>query len=146
MNREDFLKQYKDPRWQKRRLQILERDDFCCRKCDDPVTTLHVHHIRYLKGKPPWESPDKDLTTLCQDCHEVVSYHKLTPEEFRRFRVVKFWDSKTEKPIGFFHSLNGGFYLRVEDFNVFGTDSVGLLKNIRSLINHTINNNGQKDD
>ena len=61
---------YKDPRWQKRRLEILERDDWACQKCFDPDSTLHVHHRYYEKDKEPWEYPDDALITLCEDCHE----------------------------------------------------------------------------
>lgn len=61
----------KDPRWQKKRLKILERDGFICQQCFDEESTLNVHHIKYL-GKP-WEIEDRYLITLCQDCHKGVS-------------------------------------------------------------------------
>lgn len=57
-----------DPRWQKKRLDILSRDDFRCKFCGDNQKTLHVHHIDY-KGKEPWEIEDKLLITLCDPCH-----------------------------------------------------------------------------
>ena len=59
----------KDPRWQKKRLKILERDKFTCQLCGDKETTLNVHHKYYDKDKKPWEYPDKSLVTLCKDCH-----------------------------------------------------------------------------
>ena len=62
----------KDPRWQKKRLKILERDKFQCRSCMADDKTLHVHHIEYKDGKKPWEYPDADLITLCEKCHETV--------------------------------------------------------------------------
>jgi len=57
----------KHPNWQKRRLEILKRDDFTCRNCQSSDKTLNVHHIKY-KGKP-WEVESKYLITLCEDCH-----------------------------------------------------------------------------
>lgn len=60
----------RDPRWQKKRLEILSRDDFTCMNCADTTNTLHVHHRYYLNGHKPWEYPDTALTTLCADCHE----------------------------------------------------------------------------
>src|SRR6266576_1606054 len=63
----------KDPRWQKRRLEILHRDNFECRKCESKTTTLHVHHKSYEKGTQPWEYEDQDLITLCKDCHDEVT-------------------------------------------------------------------------
>ena len=60
----------KDPRWQKKRLKILERDGWACQLCDDSESTLVVHHRRYLPGTEPWDYPDHLLVTLCEDCHE----------------------------------------------------------------------------
>jgi len=65
----EYSKKLKDPRWQKTRLKIFERDDWACRQCGDDKSTLHVHHRRYLKGREPWEYPDVGLVTLCEDCH-----------------------------------------------------------------------------
>lgn len=58
-----------DPRWQRRRLQILLRDDFTCQECLDNKKTVHVHHKVYKFGLDPWDYPDEDLITLCEDCH-----------------------------------------------------------------------------
>jgi hypothetical protein len=58
-----------DPRWQKKRLSILDRDKWRCQICGDPDSTLHVHHRVYLSGKEPWDIPDDCLVTLCADCH-----------------------------------------------------------------------------
>ena len=60
----------KDPRWQKMRLFVLERDNWTCQRCFDDKNTLHVHHIRYEKGKEPWDIDHDYLITLCKDCHE----------------------------------------------------------------------------
>lgn len=57
----------KDPRWQKRRLEVMNQDNFTCQWCGDKETTLNVHHFKYT-GKP-WEAPDGDLITICEDCH-----------------------------------------------------------------------------
>jgi hypothetical protein len=66
-----YAEKLKDPRWQRKRLEILQRDDFTCKKCGDKQTTLHVHHRRYFKGNDPWDYPNELLVTLCEDCHEV---------------------------------------------------------------------------
>ncbi len=66
-----YTELFKDPRWQKKRLKVLERDDYACQACYDPDSTLHVHHKYYEKGKKPWEYPDEALITLCEDCHEA---------------------------------------------------------------------------
>lgn len=60
----------RDPRWQRKRLEIFQRDGFQCQFCGDADSPLHVHHIHYLKGSAPWEYPEEFLVTLCEDCHE----------------------------------------------------------------------------
>lgn len=60
-----------DPRWQRKRLEILSRNDFCCEDCGTDESTLHVHHRYYLKGKNPWEYEDDALVALCENCHAV---------------------------------------------------------------------------
>lgn len=62
----------KDPRWQKRRLEILSRDNFTCQRCRDDESTLHVHHKHYHKGRMPWDYEDRELVTLCEFCHEGI--------------------------------------------------------------------------
>ena len=64
---------YKDPRWQKMRLEILERDGWACAACSDTKSTLHVHHIVY-RGMP-WEAPEGLLQTLCETCHTALGPH-----------------------------------------------------------------------
>ena len=65
----EFSAQYKDPRWQKKRLQIMEQDRFMCRRCHSKGEELHVHHLKYKSGARPWEYPDSNLVTLCEPCH-----------------------------------------------------------------------------
>ena len=60
----------RDPRWQKKRLEIMQRDDFKCKKCGDKDSTLNVHHRYYIWGKDPWDYPDEVLITVCSDCHD----------------------------------------------------------------------------
>lgn len=57
-----------DPRWQKKRLQIFNRDKFRCVKCNDDKSTLHIHHLRYY-GEP-WDVKNEYLQTLCDKCHD----------------------------------------------------------------------------
>lgn len=66
----------KDPRWQKKRLQIMNRDKFTCKLCGDKETTLNVHHKKYTKDSFPWEYNNDDLITLCEYCHKEVELLK----------------------------------------------------------------------
>lgn len=71
-----YSEKLKDPRWQRRRLEILNRDNFTCQKCADTEKTLHVHHRWYKAGKEPWEYPDDILITLCESCHSEEEGNK----------------------------------------------------------------------
>jgi hypothetical protein len=61
----------KDPRWQKKRLEIFERDGWACRYCGNSKQTLVVHHKDYLPNLEPWDYLDDWLITLCEECHEL---------------------------------------------------------------------------
>lgn len=66
----DYSKYLSDPRWQKLRLEVYNRDNWKCTLCGDYVTTLDVHHTIY-KGKP-WEVPIEHLKTVCRHCHKAT--------------------------------------------------------------------------
>lgn len=67
----EYTEKFKDPRWQKKRLKILERDFYSCRVCQDSENTLNVHHCFYdTKYENPWDHPDKSLVVLCDECHQ----------------------------------------------------------------------------
>jgi hypothetical protein len=68
----DYKEQIKHPKWQKKRLEILERDDFTCQCCLDTEYTLCVHHKRYIKNRMIWQYDNYDLITLCEDCHQSI--------------------------------------------------------------------------
>lgn len=66
-----------DPRWQRRRLEIYQRDHFTCQFCTDSRTTLAVHHLSYRNN--PWDVPLDQLKTVCIHCHAVI--HRLEKHE-----------------------------------------------------------------
>lgn len=68
--RQEYLEKLKDPRWQKKRLEIFKRDKWTCQICYDTESTLHVHHRLYFKNNEPWDYPNEALVTLCEECHE----------------------------------------------------------------------------
>lgn len=70
--KKSYYEQLKDPRWQKRRLEILAIDNFICGICSDGESELHVHHRHYRKSTAPWDYADEELITLCKQCHEDV--------------------------------------------------------------------------
>lgn len=68
--RKSYRELLDDPRWQKKRLEVLEKNQFTCRGCGSKEKKLNVHHRMYKKGRKPWEYELIDLTVLCEDCHE----------------------------------------------------------------------------
>jgi hypothetical protein len=71
-----YIEKLKSPQWQKKRLQILERDAWECTKCFESGNTLHVHHKTYQYGNDPWDYDDSNFITLCTKCHAEVEYDK----------------------------------------------------------------------
>lgn len=62
----------RDPRWQRVRLQVMERENFRCQECGSAEQTLNVHHCYYRKGLKPWEYPIGTLRCLCEACHKTA--------------------------------------------------------------------------
>jgi 5-methylcytosine-specific restriction endonuclease McrA len=90
-----YLEKLKDPRWQRKRLEIMQRDNFTCQVCYTKELTLNIHHLSYRAN--PWESPNDQLTTLCEECHFIVE--KIDPDHLAKavafaFRVEKNKDNR----------------------------------------------------
>lgn len=73
-----YTQKLRDPRWQKKRLEIMQRDDFSCTGCGDNEKMLSVHHRYYLPGKEPWEYGNNCFKTLCEYCHSAE--HRFRPQ------------------------------------------------------------------
>lgn len=71
---ETYSDKLKNPKWQRCRLEVMQRDNFTCTLCGDDRTTLNVHHEDYSGN--PWEISHELLKTVCQHCHAVI--HKLS--------------------------------------------------------------------
>lgn len=74
----NFWDQYKHPEWQKKRLESLEKAEWCCQKCYSSENELHVHHRRYIKGRKVWEYSTNELIVLCEQCHKET--HEVQDE------------------------------------------------------------------
>lgn len=71
-----YAEKLKDPRWQKKRLEIFERDNWQCVICKNDSNTLHVHHISYEYGVEPWDYENINFKTLCDKCHKDEEFCK----------------------------------------------------------------------
>lgn len=77
-----YSEKLRDPRWQRKRLEIMQRDHFKCTECGDDERTLNVHHWKY--AKEPWDAKNEDLVTVCEQCHQEIEFVKKTVAEALR--------------------------------------------------------------
>lgn len=128
----------KDPRWQKKRLEVFEKDGFKCCLCQDNTTTLHVHHKSYKQNAEPWEYEIENFQTLCESCHQVIEFFKKEPDltfikaikrgstNDKHWLFVHAWDSKRKMDM-------------VEMFTVKGQDVEFLMVLPRPILNDILN-------
>ena len=91
-----YSEKLKDPRWQRKRLEIMQRDNFTCTQCGDKHSTLNVHHWEY--AKEPWDAKKIDLSTVCVTCHKNIEDCKAVLKELLRkmnFRLLLEYINKT---------------------------------------------------
>jgi len=74
-NKLTYNQQLKHPKWQKKRLEILDDRNYTCQICEDTEKTLHVHHGVYEKDKLLWEYHRDTLWCLCDSCHKETHIH-----------------------------------------------------------------------
>jgi len=99
----------RDPRWQKKRLEILQRDNFTCQHCKDTETELHVHHESY-KGKP-WDIGSDKLVTLCKDCHFITESFGSTFDGCTKIKTVHGYSVVHRNELGYilYHFEHGTY-------------------------------------
>lgn len=79
--KERYYQDLEHPKWQTKRMIIINRDKQCA-LCGSHLN-LQAHHTKYIKGKRAWEYPNSTLVTLCRDCHQKVHQdpsHPLYPK------------------------------------------------------------------
>lgn len=99
-----YSEKLKDPRCQKKRLEILQRDEWTCQKCYDSESTLNVHHRRYLPEKDPWDYPNEILITLCSTCHD---HERESLPEYEKMLLCSLKEKFMADDI---YSIFSGFY------------------------------------
>ena len=86
-----YSKKLSNPQWQRKRLEILQRDKWMCTCCHDATNELQIHHLDYIPGIEPQDYPDDMLTTLCINCHnkeqgrEKMETHLATTLKMKGF-------------------------------------------------------------
>ncbi len=79
-----YAEKLKLPAWQRKRLEIFQRDNWTCQSCGrkDEAVSLHIHHLKYFPGTEPWEYEAQYLVTYCEYCHNA---EHLIGETLRSF-------------------------------------------------------------
>lgn len=103
-----YYEKLRDPKWQRKRLEIMQRAGFSCEWCGDGAKTLHIHHGYYAKGHEPWDYGEDTLYCLCEVCHEKAEVNKhdihieiarVHPRDLRELLQNLFeWKSKHPRP------------------------------------------------
>lgn len=87
--KDTYVDLLKDPRWQKKRLEIMQRDNFTCQHCGCQDKELQIHHLIYHKDYKPWEYDSEELITLCNRCHEVeTEYNNILYSNFCYLKTI----------------------------------------------------------
>lgn len=106
-----YYEKLKDPRWQRKRLEVMQRDDFACTRCGAKDETLNVHHWFYAKSGNPWDAKTNHLDTLCEDCHvKVEGMIMACKSMIQKFKDLDFClmdcdDDEVNEMSDFFHEL-----------------------------------------
>jgi hypothetical protein len=131
--RTSYSEKLRLPAWQRKRLDIFQRDKFTCQLCQDTKTELQIHHKAYQKDREPWDYEDYYLTTLCKYCHAIVTELKInlfdqTPQ------VIKIGQGAMLQV--FFIDLRGLHIYQVEPILLIGRYSHKTANNLtQALIN-----------
>ena len=79
-----FMNEYKDSRWEKKRVVILKRDLYTCQICKrygKNTEAKTVHHIFPIEFYPDYKYCNWNLISLCSKCHNSMhdrDTHQLT--------------------------------------------------------------------
>lgn len=118
-----YFEQLKHPKWQKKRLEILQLNEFTCEECGADDQTLHIHHSYYEKGRAPWDYPESSLHCLCAACHQrIQNSQSLLQRQIGRLDL-----SDTEVMIGYAMGLEFRAYpvVRLRVFSYAVAQGIG---------------------
>lgn len=68
-----YKEQLTHPNWQRKRLEIFQRDNFACTICGNTEHQLQVHHLYYLPEMLIWQYDNECYKTVCPKCHKILN-------------------------------------------------------------------------
>ncbi len=142
MTQKTYSEKLKDPRWQKKRLEVLNRDQFTCQVCFDKEQTLMVHHKIYTKGCEPWEYELGNFSTLCDECHKIEHELRFQYEKdlLHSIKAAGFmWEDILLLTIGFDAIKLQANSEVVASVYAWAIHTPEMLNHLRRLLTYTIN-------
>lgn len=131
-----YKDQLRKPEWQKKRLEIMQRDNFTCQICLDNEETLQVHHKSYDKDKKAWEYGNDRLTTLCETCHKELTEHLKKNGTEEGFSVLKYKNGSLITVVVY---TNGNVIIKQNERWIALSENLGK-KLVHFIINNWLNN------
>lgn len=107
-----YHEQIKHPLWQKKRLEVLELNNFTCSECSNETEELNVHHPFYKRGAMIWDYEAIELQCLCKTCH---AKNHIIDEEIKK-SLSGLSSSQKMVVFGYINSMIGPFYQDDEDY------------------------------
>ena len=83
-----YAEKLSDPRWQKKRLKVFERDGWRCGGCGAEDRPLYCCRLTSVGGDP-WDVPDGDLTTRCEECFKKEGGERREERKQQRLEEMK---------------------------------------------------------
>lgn len=115
-----YHQQIKHPLWQKKRLEVLEANNFQCEECESKEDELHVHHPFYKRGAMIWEYAVEELKCLCNKCHkDTHTIDELIKESLSFINI----DAKT-RILGYLDGMSGPVRAAAVDINGYASGYV----------------------
>ena len=135
----NYADQLKSPLWQKKRLEILERDKFTCQICLDTETQLHIHHQSYdnTYQTKAWEYPNHVYKTLCSDCHKAITDHLQEYGNDKEFNDLKVKNNGIKS---LFIYTNGRLIISSSEGNTVRIGESTCIDAVQFLINNWLKN------
>lgn len=139
-SKDRYYQALKHPKWQRKRLEVMNRDNFQCALCKDSETQLHVHHKSYNnKTGMPWDVEDSELITLCEHCHYEVEARIANGAKFHlnRYHIIKYVNEDILASFTTYdHRLLINLFLLPDKKKVLGFTLSGTqIKELSALIN-----------
>ena len=87
---------YLSPMWRRKRKEVLAMDKHECqlhKQRGQYRKATMVHHVNQLKHRPDlglsvWDGKERNLLSLCNDCHEEIHNHR---QETKEPVTVEWW-------------------------------------------------------